>query len=248
MKLKSKLVMRAVREQGPPRRKAWKLPHTHSPEDLMLQLLMPCFAATLSLTFTGCYSTNGPLSFSSTCDPTYNPLTSLLEGMAWSHTRSCQRTVHFSSHYLVTTLFLGQNMRSISPECPLFILLWLPFLDRAWDIDLTTYISDVSSFSGQSLLTILLLKVLSYSNLSTISHLGPFLVHLFIVLSLRKAPTRLVYKPTYVFLCPLASSMHNLHSNLVSSLGLPPVSVPTNFRRRCGRPPRAAALLWQLLN
>ena len=48
-----------------------------------------------------------------------------------------------------------------------------------------------------------------------------FLVHLSIVLSLRKAPIGLVYKPTYVSLPSLASSMLYLHSNLVSSLGLP---------------------------
>ena len=42
-----------------------------------------------------------------------------------------------------------------------------------------------------------------------------------IVLSLRKTPIGLVYKPTYVFLFPLASSVLYLLSNLVSSLGLP---------------------------
>ena len=47
-----------------------------------------------------------------------------------------------------------------------------------------------------------------------------FLVHLAIVLSLRKAPIGLVYKPIYVFLCPLASFTHQLPSNLVSPLEL----------------------------
>ena len=59
--------------------------------------------------------------------------------------------------------------------------------------------------------------------------MGTFLAHLSIVLSLRKAPIGLVYKPAYVFLCPLASSMHQLPSNLVPSLGLSLVSVPTDF-------------------
>ena len=65
-----------------------------------------------------------------------------------------------------------------------------------------------------------------YSNTSTLNSLGTFLVRLSIVLSLRKAPTGLVYKPTYVFLCPLASSMHQLPSNLVSPLELSLVSSP----------------------
>ena len=54
--------------------------------------------------------------------------------------------------------------------------------------------------------------------------MGTFLVHIAIVLSLRKAPIGLVYKPAYVFLCPLASSMHQLPSNLVPPLRLPLVS------------------------
>ena len=58
-------------------------------------------------------------------------------------------------------------------------------------------------------------------HLSTYSNLGTFLVHLPIVLSLRKAPIGLVYKPAHVSLFPSASSMHHLPSNLVSSLGLP---------------------------
>ena len=62
--------------------------------------------------------------------------------------------------------------------------------------------------------------VWSYSNTSTLSSQGIFLVHLPIVLSLRKAPIGLVYKPTYVSLCPLASSMHQLPSNLVPPLEL----------------------------
>ena len=76
---------------------------------------------------------------------------------------------------------------------------------------------------------ILLFIVLSYSDPSTYDNLGTFLVHLTIVLSLRKAPIGLVYKPAHVFLCPLASSTHQLPSNLVPSLGLLLVSVPTNF-------------------
>ena len=59
--------------------------------------------------------------------------------------------------------------------------------------------------------------------------MGTFLAHLSIVLSLRKAPIGLVYKPAYVFPCPLASSTHQLPSNLVPSLGLSLVSVPTDF-------------------
>ena len=71
--------------------------------------------------------------------------------------------------------------------------------------------------------------VSSYSNPSTYGNLGTFLVRLPIVLSLRKAPIGLVYKPAYVSLCPLASSMHQLTSNLVPSLGLSLVSVSTDF-------------------
>ena len=73
---------------------------------------------------------------------------------------------------------------------------------------------------------ILLFIVSSYSNPSPYDNLGTILVHLTIVLSLRKAPIGLVYKPAYVFLCPLASSMHQLPSNLVPSLRLPLVSSP----------------------
>ena len=87
-----------------------------------------------------------------------------------------------------------------------------------------------SPFGGQSLLMILLFILLSYSEPSTYCNLGTFLVHLPIVLSLRKAPIGLVYKPAYVLLCPLASSTHKLPSNLVSSLGLPLVLVPTDFQ------------------
>ena len=91
---------------------------------------------------------------------------------------------------------------------------------------LPIYISDVSPFGGQSLLMILLFIVSSYSNPSTYDNLGTFLVRLAIVLSLRKAPIGLVYKPTYIFFCPLASSTHQLPSNLVPSLRLPLVSGP----------------------
>ena len=132
----------------------------------------------------------------------------------------------FLFHCLVTTLFLGQNqdldlsiyISDISPSdeqsLPTILLLI---------VSSTSY---VSPFSRQSLLTILLFIVLSFSEPTTYNNLGTFLVHLSIVLSLRKAPIRLVYKPTYVFLCPLASSTHNLHSNLVSSLGFPLVPGP----------------------
>ena len=73
---------------------------------------------------------------------------------------------------------------------------------------------------------ILLLIVLLYSNPSPYDNLGTFLVCLTIVLLLRKVPIGLVYKPTHVFLCPLASSMHQLPSNLVSPLELSLVSSP----------------------
>ena len=73
---------------------------------------------------------------------------------------------------------------------------------------------------------ILLLIVLSYSDPSPYDNLGTFLVHLTIVLSLRKAPIGLVYKLSYVFPCPLDSSMHQLPSNLVPPLRLPLVSSP----------------------
>ena len=101
------------------------------------------------------------------------------------------------------------------------ILPQLFFLDRTWDIDLLIYISDISPFSRQSLLTILLFIVLSISEPSTYSNLGTFLVHLLIVLSLKKAPIGLVYKTAHVSPFSLASSVLYLLSNLVSSLGLP---------------------------
>ena len=49
-------------------------------------------------------------------NPACDPHASLLEGTAWSHTRSCQQTVHFSFHLLVTVLSLGQNTRSRSDD------------------------------------------------------------------------------------------------------------------------------------
>ena len=102
--------------------------------DATFALFLECIPCCLT-----CYSTDEHLSFSSTHDPAYNPQTSLLEGTAWSDTRSCQQTVHFSFHCLVTILLLGQNMRSRSAELYLwhfpFVLLWLPFLDRVQDID-----------------------------------------------------------------------------------------------------------------
>ena len=67
---------------------------------------------------------------------------------------------------------------------------------------------------------ILLLIVLSYSDPSPYDNLGTFQVCLTIVLSPRKAPMGLVYKPAYIFLYPLASSTHQLPSNLVSPLEL----------------------------
>ena len=96
------------------------------------------------------------------------------------------------------------------------------------DIDLLIYIR-CFPFRRTILFPIPLFMVWSYSDISTLSRLGTFLVCLSIVLSLRKAPIGLVYKPVHVFLCPLTSSMHQLPSNLVSSLGFPLVSVPTNF-------------------
>ena len=127
----------------------------------------------------------------------------------------------------------GQNMRSRSADlylqqCP-FYLDMTSSPGQSLRYRLPIYISDISSFSGQSLLTILLLIVLLYSDLSTYDNLGTFLVHLSIVLSLRKAPIGLVYKPAYVLICPLASSTHQLPSNLVPSIGLLLVSVLTDF-------------------
>ena len=123
------------------------------------------------------------------------------------------------------------------------------FLDRTQDLDLPIYISDISPLTSYDFLSwteledidlpiyiqcfpfrqtipfpILLLIVWLYSDPSTYDNLGTFLVRLAIVLSLRKAPMGLVYKPTYVFLCPLASSTHQLPSNLVSPLELSLVS------------------------
>ena len=114
---------------------------------------------------------------------------------------------------------------------------------RTQDIDPLIYISDISSFSRQSLLMILLLIVLSISKPSTYSSLGTFLVCLAIVLSLRKAPIGLVYKPTHVFLCPLASSTPQLPSNLVSSLGLPLVPSPHQLPTVMWLPSKSSSLL-----
>ena len=80
---------------------------------------------------------------------------------------------------------------------------------------------------------ILLFIVLSYSDPSPYDNLGTFLVRLTIVLSLRKAPIGLVYKPAYVFPCPLASSAPHLHSNLVSPLELSLVSSPHRLSDNC---------------
>ena len=76
-----------------------------------------------------------------------------------------------------------------------------------------------SFFGGQYHFTTLLFIVWSFSLPSTFSHSGTFLAHLTIVLSLKKAPGGLVYKPAHVSLS-LASSALHLHSNLVSSLEL----------------------------
>ena len=143
-----------------------------------------------------CYSTDGPLSFSSTHDPAYNPLTGLLEGTAWSHTRSCQQTVHFSYHYLAMILFLD---RTRDLDLPIYIsdfplgLAITSSLGQSPRSRLPIYISNVSSFGRQSLLMILLFIVSLYSNPSTYDNLGTFLVRLAIVLSLRKAPIGLAY-------------------------------------------------------
>ena len=83
-----------------------------------------CYNDSLDREPSSCYSTDGPLSFSSTCDPTCNPQTSPLEGTARSHARSCQWMVHFSFHCLVMILLLGQNTRSRSDD----LYLWrFPF-------------------------------------------------------------------------------------------------------------------------
>ena len=96
---------------------------------------------------------------------------------------------------------------------------------------------------------ILLCIVSSYSNPSTYDNLGTFLVCLTIVLSLRKAPIGLVYKPAYAFLCPLASSMHQLPSNLVSPLELSPDSSLRDYPMTARLIlKRVAALPRQLLN
>ena len=91
--------------------------------------------------------------------------------------------------------------------------------------------------------------VSSYSDPSPYDNLGTFLVRHAIVLSLRKAPIGLVYKPTYVFLYPLASSTHQLPSDLVSPLELSLVSslhdCPTTMQ---STPKRVAALPRQLLD
>ena len=73
---------------------------------------------------------------------------------------------------------------------------------------------------------ILLCIVSSYSNPSPYDSQGTFLVHLAIVLSLRKAPLGLVYKPAHVFPLSLANSTHQLPSNLVSPLELLIISSP----------------------
>ena len=140
------------------------------------------------------------------------------------------------------------------------------FLDRTWDLDLPIYISDISPLTSYDFLSwtelkdidlliyiqcfpfqqtipfpILLLIVWSYSDPSTYDNLGTFLVHLTIVLSLRKAPIGLVYKPAYVFLCPLASSTHQLPSNLVSPLELSLVSSPYQLSDDCTIDPQESS-------
>ena len=96
---------------------------------------------------------------------------------------------------------------------------------------------------------ILLFIVSLYSDPSPYDNLGTFLVHLAIVLSLRKAPIGLVYKPAYVFLCSLASSMHQLPSNLVSPLELSLVSSLYDYLTTVRSTlKREAALPRQLLN
>ena len=107
--------------------------------------------------------------------------------------------VHFSFHNLVRTSFLGQNLRSRSAD------LYLP----CFPFQQTITSNNTSPYS------IILFHPSTYSNL------GIFLVCLPIVLSLRKAPIGLVYKPVHVSLFPLASSIHHPPGNLVSSLVLP---------------------------
>ena len=139
----------------------------------------------------------------------YTSLSFTLSRFSWTEPRSRSANLYLQHFplWLAMTSSLGQSPRYRLP----------------------IYISNISSFGGQSLLTILLLIVSLYSDTSTYDNPGTFLVHLTIVLSLRKAPIGLVYKPAYVFLCPSASSTHQLPSNLVPSLGLSLVSVPTNF-------------------
>ena len=150
--------------------------------------------------------------------------------MAWSRTRSYQQTVHFSFHYLVMIWLLEQNMRYRSADLYLRHFPFLPYYDfLSWtepeDIDLLIYIW-CFPFWWTIPFPILLLIVWSYSDTSTLSSQGTFLVHLTIVLSLRKAPIGLVYKPAYVLPLSLASSTHQLPSNLVSPLELLLVSSP----------------------
>ena len=118
-----------------------------------------------------------------------------LRRLAWSHARSCHSQFIFSFLNLVATSFLGQNPRSRSPMFPLLV--------------------------NNTTSPMLLLIAWLFSTLPLIANIGTFLVHLSIVLSLRKAPIGPVYKPAHVSLFPLASSMHHLPSNLVSTLGLP---------------------------
>ena len=118
--------------------------------------------------------------------------------------------------------------------------LWLPSQTELEDIDLLIYIQ-CFPFRWTIPFPIPLLMVWSYSDTSTLSSQGTFLVCLTIVLSLRKAPIGLVYKPTYVFLCPLASSMHQLPSNLVSPLELSLVSSPCWLSDDCAIDPQESS-------
>ena len=81
--------------------------------------------------------------------------------------------------------------------------------------------SDLSPFSRQYHFPTLLCIVWSFSLLRLLESMSTFLVLPLIVLPTRKTLIGLVYKPTHLLSLSLASSMLYLHSNLVSSLGLP---------------------------
>ena len=127
------------------------------------------------------------------------PSSASLRRLAWSRTRSCHSLFTSLSIILLQPPSLDKNPRSRSAD---LYLCCFPF-------------KQTITSNNTSLYSIVLFQPSTYSNL------GTFLVHLSIVLSLRKAPFGLEYKPAHVSLFPLASSALYLLSNLVSSLGLP---------------------------